>query len=30
VTSMVGAVVLTLWSLWLYLQRYGRQVARLV
>ena len=29
VTSMIGAVVLTVWSLWLYLRRYGRQVARL-
>ena len=29
VTSMVGAVVLTVWSLWLYLRRYGKQVARL-
>ena len=29
VTSMIGAVVLTLWSLWLYLRRYGKQVARL-
>lgn len=29
VASMVGAVVLTLYSLWLYLRRYGRQVARL-
>lgn len=29
VTSMIGAVVLTLWSLWLYLRLYGRQVARL-
>lgn len=28
-TSMVGAVVLTLYSLWLYLRRYGAQVARL-
>jgi phosphatidylglycerophosphate synthase len=26
VTSMAGAVVLTLYSLWLYLRRYGRQV----
>ena len=30
VTSMIGAVVLTLWSLWLYLRRYGKQVARMV
>jgi hypothetical protein len=30
VVSMVGAVALTLYSLWLYLHRYGRQVARLV
>ncbi|WP_373067708.1 CDP-alcohol phosphatidyltransferase family protein, partial [Gemmatimonas sp.] len=29
VTSMIGAVVLTVWSLWLYLRRYGRQVVRL-
>lgn len=29
VTSMIGAVALTLWSLWLYLKRYGRQVAAL-
>ncbi|PHX65753.1 MAG: hypothetical protein CK550_03220 [Gemmatimonadetes bacterium] len=29
VTSMTGAVILTVWSLWLYLRRYGRQVARL-
>lgn len=29
VASMVGAVVLTLYSLWLYLRRYGKQVARL-
>lgn len=28
VTSMIGAVALTLWSLWLYLQRYGAQVLR--
>ncbi len=27
VLSMVGAVVLTLWSFGLYLQRYGRRVA---
>jgi phosphatidylglycerophosphate synthase len=26
VTSMAGAVVLTLWSLWLYLRRYGARV----
>lgn len=26
VASMAGAVGLTLWSLWLYLRRYGRQV----
>jgi phosphatidylglycerophosphate synthase len=26
VLSMVGAVALTLWSLWLYMRRYGRQV----
>lgn len=26
VVSMIGAVVLTLYSLWLYLRRYGRQV----
>ena len=26
VLSMTGAVALTLWSLWLYLRRYGRQV----
>ncbi|MBL0937962.1 MAG: CDP-alcohol phosphatidyltransferase family protein [Gemmatimonadaceae bacterium] len=29
VTSMIGAVALTLWSLWLYLRRYGKQVAAL-
>jgi phosphatidylglycerophosphate synthase len=28
VVSMVGAVVLTLWSLWLYLHRYGKQVVQ--
>lgn len=28
VISMTGAVALTLWSLWLYLQRYGAQVLR--
>lgn len=28
VVSMVGAVALTLWSLWLYLRRYGGQVLR--
>ncbi|MEI6738953.1 MAG: CDP-alcohol phosphatidyltransferase family protein [Gemmatimonadaceae bacterium] len=28
VVSMIGAVALTLWSLWLYLQRYGAQVLR--
>jgi CDP-diacylglycerol--glycerol-3-phosphate 3-phosphatidyltransferase len=28
VGSMLGAVVLTLYSLWLYLRRYGRQVMR--
>jgi len=28
VLSMTGAVGLTLWSLWLYLRRYGRQVMR--
>lgn len=28
VVSMVGAVVLTLWSLWLYLRRYGGQVLK--
>lgn len=29
VASMIGAVALTLYSLWLYLRRYGRQVVRL-
>jgi hypothetical protein len=29
VTSMTAAVILTVWSLWLYLRRYGKQVARL-
>ena len=29
VASMAGAVLLTLWSLWLYLRRYGAQVVRL-
>ncbi len=29
VVSMVGALALTIWSLWLYLRRYGAQVARL-
>lgn len=28
VASMIGAVGLTVYSLWLYLQRYGRQVVR--
>ncbi len=28
VVSMIGAVVLTVYSLWLYLQRYGGQVLR--
>ena len=28
VASMAGAVLLTLWSLWLYLRRYGAQVLR--
>jgi CDP-diacylglycerol---glycerol-3-phosphate 3-phosphatidyltransferase len=28
VASMTGAVFLTLWSLWLYLRRYGAQVLR--
>ncbi len=28
VASMTGAVALTLWSLWLYLRRYGAQVMR--
>ena len=28
VLAMTGAVALTLWSLWLYLQRYGKQVVR--
>jgi CDP-diacylglycerol---glycerol-3-phosphate 3-phosphatidyltransferase len=28
VVSMIGAVVLTLWSLWLYLQRYGGMILR--
>ena len=28
VIAMTGAVALTLWSLWLYLQRYGKQVVR--
>jgi phosphatidylglycerophosphate synthase len=28
VASMVGAVILTLYSLWLYLRRYGRHVLR--
>ncbi len=28
VASMTGAVALTLWSLWLYLRRYGAQVLR--
>jgi hypothetical protein len=29
VASMVGAVALTVYSLWLYLRRYGAQVMRL-
>ncbi|BAH38159.1 CDP-diacylglycerol--glycerol-3-phosphate 3-phosphatidyltransferase [Gemmatimonas aurantiaca T-27] len=29
VTSMIGAVALTMYSLWLYLRRYGSQVMRL-
>jgi phosphatidylglycerophosphate synthase len=28
VLAMTGAVALTIWSLWLYLQRYGKQVVR--
>ena len=29
ITSMTGAVILTVYSLWLYLRRYGAQVVRL-